>query len=129
MTRLKITPLEFTYKKPDTDVWVLNTDDIPLEKTQVKDQQIVHLGPGSVGGNHKHPRIEWFIALGDLELLWLDEAGQTHIEPMHPNGQLLLIEMPAQIPHAVRNTSADKSVILFEYANAKASNIEVVKVI
>ena len=37
--------LKYTYKKPGTEVWVLNTDDIPLDKALIKDNQIVHIPP------------------------------------------------------------------------------------
>ena len=124
-----ITKLNFTYKKSDSEVWVLNTDDIPIDKNQIKDQQIVHLAPESAGGNHKHPRIEWFIGIGDLELVWLNDRGQTQIEPMHPNGQILLIQIPSLLPHAVRNVSHTHNAILFEYANAKMTSVEPVKIV
>ncbi|MCD8484581.1 hypothetical protein LRY60_03180 [Candidatus Woesebacteria bacterium] len=80
----KITPLNFTYKKDDSDVWVLNTDDIPIDKSLIKDQQFVHLAPLSVGGNHKHPRIEWFVAVGDLEFIWFDVNGEKKINRDEP---------------------------------------------
>jgi len=60
-----ITKLDYTYKKTGSDVWVLNEDDIPIDAAQIKDRQIVHLAPKSIGGNHKHERIEWFVAIGD----------------------------------------------------------------
>jgi hypothetical protein len=44
----KITPLNYTYKKPDTDVWVLNDQDIPLSRELIKNRQTVHLSPQSV---------------------------------------------------------------------------------
>lgn len=125
----KITPLNYTYKKPDTDVWVLNGDDIPVPKEKVKDMQIVHLAPGSVGGNHKHTRTEWFIGIGELEFVWLDAQGEVNFEHMHPNGQILLIEVPPFLPHAVRNISEAERGILFEYADGKMENVELVKVV
>lgn len=124
----KITPLNYTYKKPDTDVWVLNSDDIPVPKDKVKDMQIVHLAPSSVGGNHKHPRTEWFIGIGDLEFVWLDGQGENHSELMHPGGQILLIEVPPYLSHAVRNISATERGILFEYADGKMESVEPVKI-
>lgn len=124
-----ITQLNYTYKKPDTDVWVLNSDDIPVKKSLLKDQQIVHLAPGSVGGNHKHPRTEWFIGIGELEFVWLDENGNKHLQQMHPNGQILLIEIPPYLPHAVRNSSDDKIGVLFELADSKMVDVEKVEVV
>lgn len=121
--------INYTYKKPETDVWVLNTDDIPLDKTKIRDQQIVHLAPKSVGGNHKHPRIEWYIGIGDLTLVWLDEAGKLYKEPMNPNGQIIFITMPPFVPHAVVNESADRPGVLFELADGKMKDVELVKII
>ena len=124
----EITPLNYTYKKEDTDVWVLNKNDIPVADDEINDEQIVHLAPKSVGGNHKHPRTEWFIGIGDLAFVWLDEQGQSHTEPMHPNGQILLIKVPPFLAHAVVNQSEDKVGILFEMADAKMENVEKVMV-
>lgn len=129
MPNPKITPINYTHKKPDTDVWVLNTDDIPVEKTLVKDQQIVHLAPQSVGGNHKHPRTEWFIGIGELEFIWLDEAGNQQVEKMNPSGQILLFEVPPLLPHAVRNSSSTAVGILFELADGKMKDVEIVKIV
>lgn len=123
-----ITNLNYTYKKPESEVWVLNTDDIPVQKEIIKDQQIVHLAPLSVGGNHKHPRTEWFIGIGDLYFVWLDEDGARHEESMHPDGQIVLIEVPPYLPHAVVNKSKDKVGILFEMADEKMEKVEQVKV-
>lgn len=123
-----ITKLRYTYKKPESEVWVLNTDDIPIDATLINDQQIVHLAPGSVGGNHKHPRTEWFIGVGDLDFVWLDEQGISHLQHMHPNGQIILIEVPPFLPHAVRNNSQSTPGILFEFANDKMRDVEQITV-
>ncbi len=92
------TPLNYTYRKKSTDVWVLNTDDIPVSSDRIKDVQLVHLAPNSSGGNHKHPRTEWFIGIGDLEFIWLDEDGTPQRKHMHPNGEIILIEVPPFLP-------------------------------
>lgn len=125
----KITKLNYTYKKEDSDVWVLNKDDIPVDLTMVKDEQIVYLAPGSIGGNHKHPRTEWFIGIGDLYFHWLDENGVKQSEHMHPDGQILLIEVPPYLAHAVENISSEMFGILFEMADGKMKNIERVSVL
>jgi hypothetical protein len=124
-----IISLNFTYKKPETDVWVLNFNDIPLPQKRIQDKQIIHLAPQSVGGNHKHPRTEWWIAIGELELVWQDEQQALHTEHMNPNGKILLIEMPPNIPHAVRNTSPDQRGVLLEWADGKMENVEVIKIV
>lgn len=129
MARPKIISLDYTYKKPDTEVWVLNTDDISVDKDLIKDQQIVHLAPQSVGGNHKHPRTEWFIGIGDLVFVWMDDSGAKHEWQMHPNGQIKLITVPPYLAHAVVNRSQDKVGILFEMADGKMKDVEPVKII
>ncbi|QQS38392.1 hypothetical protein IPM62_03330 [Candidatus Woesebacteria bacterium] len=129
MSSPTILNLNYTYKKPDTDVWVLNTEDIPIDKKLIKDMQIIHLAPKSIGGNHKHPRIEWFIGIGDLTFVWLDEKGEKYTEHMHPNGQIRLITVPPHIPHAVVNESQDKTAVLFEMADGKMKDVEQVKVV
>ncbi len=129
MQKPKITKLNFTYKRDDGDVWVLNLDDVPIDKNLIKDQQIVYFGPESVGGNHKHPRVEWFIGVGDLSLIWIDENGEKHEESMNPDDQLLLIEIPTFLPHAVKNNSDSKQAFLFEYANAKMEKAETIKIV
>jgi uncharacterized RmlC-like cupin family protein len=125
----KIITLDYTYKKPDVDVWILNTDDIPIDKSLIKDQQIVHLAPRAIGGNHKHPRTEWFIGIGDLVFVWLDEQGIKHEEYMHPNGEIKLITVPSLLPHAVVNKSKNQVGVLFEFADGKQENVEQVKVV
>lgn len=127
--RPKITKLNYTYKKETGDVFVLNTDDIPVNKELIKDTQIVNIGPGVIAGNHKHSRIEWFVALGDLVLIWIDEEGKQQETHMNPEGGLRLIEVPPYLPHAVVNRSKTEKGIIFEMASAKMIDKEDVKVI
>lgn len=129
MASPEIKDLEYTYKKPESEVWVLNTDDIPIDLSQIEDQQIVHLAPESAGGNHKHPRTEWFVAIGDLVIFWLDEHGEKHQEHMNPNGQLRLVKVPPFLPHAVKNISKERSGILFEFSDAKMKDVVEVKIV
>ncbi len=128
MTSPKFTNLNYTYKKPETDVWVLNTDDIPVDKDIIKDQQIIHLAPQSIGGNHKHSRTEWFVGIGNLVFVWLDDNSKRHEEHMHPSGQLKLITVPSFLAHAVVNKSQDKIGILFELADEKMKDVIQIKV-
>jgi len=128
MNNPTFTPLPYTYKKSDSDVWVLNLDDVPVDKKMIKDQQIIHLAPEAVGGNHKHPRTEWFVAMGDLVLVWLDENGARQEKQMNPDGQLMLTEVSAFLPHAVVNRSKSQFGILYELADGKMRDVEAVKV-
>lgn len=123
-----ISTISYTYKKPETDVWVLNMDDIPVDKAVIKDQQIVHLAALSTGGNHKHPRREWFIGIGQLYFIWLDTEGNKHQEHMNPDGQIKLFEVPPFLPHAVNNFSSSERAVLIEFADAKMADVEKVLV-
>ena len=124
----KIQSLNYTYNKSDTGVWVLNTDDIPVNKEEIKDIQLVHFAPGAVGGNHKHSCREWFIGIGDLIFVWLDDAGKQHQEHMNPEGKIILITVPPNLPHAVVNISEDKDGVLYEMADGKIKDVEPEKV-
>jgi len=124
-----ITKIAYSYKREHIDLWKLNLDDIPIDKDEIKQSEIIHFPPGSIGGNHKHPRIEWFIGIGELILYWLDESGQKHEKFLYSGDGLLLVKIPPYLPHAVRNISEFKFGILFEYANAKQYDVQKVKVI
>lgn len=124
-----ITPLNYTFKKDTADLWALNLQDIPVNTSKIADKQIVSIGPNSFGGNHKHPRTEWFIALDPLQLIWLDEDNNQHTEEMFAENQLFLITIPPYLPHVVLNTSATHRATLFEYADAEQHDVERVELI
>ncbi|MCA9369146.1 MAG: hypothetical protein H6773_02020 [Pseudomonadales bacterium] len=127
--RPKVTKLNFTYKRDDTDLWVLNTDDLPIRKDLIKDQQIIQFAPKSFGGNHSHQRIEWFIGIGDLTLIWVDQNGKKHTQNMSSKENVLLFEIPPHLPHAVLNNSETDIAVLFEFADQKMSNTKQVEII
>lgn len=124
MQEPQITKINYSYKKEHFDLWALNFDDIPIDKDIVKDTQIVHFAPGSIGGNHKHPRTEWFIAIGELILYWVDEDGNKHEKVMSSEDGILMFKIPPFVPHAVKNVSEFKFGVLFEYADAKQYEVE-----
>lgn len=107
MNILTSIPFQPTYKKTDSDIWILNIDDVPVDVNLINDQQIVYLGPKAVGGNHAHPRTEWFIGIGDLKL----------------------ITVPPFLPHAVVNQSPSSMAILYEFADMKQKDVESITVI
>lgn len=123
MTGPVITPLDFTYRRPDANVAVLNRQDVPISATDAPEQQLIVVGPQTVAGNHRHPRREWFVALGPLTFVWQDEAGQLHREAMKPDQGLRLVAVPPLVPHAVVNET-DQPVVLFELADAVMSDVE-----
>ncbi len=118
--KIVITP---TYKK-DNGVWVLNTQTIVFpQRFQIVEQSIVYIPPHQYGGNHKHPRVECFIGIGNnLELWWQDEQGRTNKELMN-DSNLCLFLMPSYVPHLVYNGSSEHSAILYEYANDKQHDV------
>ena len=124
-------PLPFSYKHPNSEVWVFNTTSLPIPSRKIKDQQMIVLGPGAVGGNHKHPRTEWFIAMSPgLQLYWLDEQGNVQErELFSQKEELILVEMPPFVPHAVKNIGNTEKAILIEFADDKIKKNEHVKVI
>ena len=125
-----ITELNYTYKKEGTDIRVLNTKDIPIPKENSIDTQFITIPPENIGGNHKHPRTEYYIGMGsELELVWINNENKTEYLKMNPEGQLLLIEIPPMIPHAVVNKSKNQTAFLIEYANDVLKNTESVKVV
>lgn len=128
MEPLKIL-IDATYKR-ESGLWVLDIDKVNFpEEFEAKERSLVYLPPQQIGGNHKHPRIEAIIGIGDLEIAWLDEQKQLHKLPLNENGQLSLTLIPTMLPHAVFNKSRDQFAILFEYANETQHDVELVKVL
>lgn len=124
MTSLSPKSIEISYTrvKVDQDIRLLNWKDIPV--SDIKDQQVIRFAPGMVGGNHKHPRTEWYLAFGDLVLYWLNDTGEVQNMHLNPEGKLLLVTIPPFLPHAVLNVSQDQFGILLELADAKQENVE-----
>lgn len=120
----KFTKLDYSYKKENIDLWKLNLDDIPVDKDRIKVREIIHFPPGSVGGNHKHPRTEWFIGIGELVLYWQDEDGNKHENFLSNDEGLIMVQIPPFLPHAVKNVSEFKFGILLEYADAEQTDVQ-----
>ena len=129
MSSPKFKKLDYSYKRENIDLWKLNLDDIPVDKDEIKVSEIIHFPPGGLGGNHKHPRTEWFIGIGELVFYWIDEAGNKQEKFMNLDDGLLLIKIPPNVPHAVKNISEFKFGILLEYADAKQYDVEKVVVL
>lgn len=123
MLQPSFTPLDFSYQKKEMGLWVLNDLDLPLDKSKIQDKQLVHFAAQAVGGNHCHARTEWLIGIGELEFFWL-ENDHLFKRSMNPVDQLLLIEVPSFLPHAVKNTSLRLPAFLMEYADAKMTTTE-----
>lgn len=82
------------------------------------DQQIV-IEPGKGGGNHFHPRTEWFTGSESLKVVWQDEAGEKHAERL---GKGIRIKIEPLTPHAVVNRG-DKPEILTEWASGPLEDV------
>ena len=107
----------------DVDV----VDNIPYE---VKEKSVVKIPPEEMGGNHKHPRWEALIGIGQgLVLIWQEDDGTKKEEKMNPDEKLYLFVIPPYIPHTVINTSDVEFGILVEYASAVQHDVEPVDLV
>ena len=114
-------PITPTYKK-ENGLWVLNLDTIEIP-FDIKERSVVSIPPGQIGGNHKHPRQEAFIGLGEgLELVWIQD-GRTERTNMNPEGKLFLFFIPPYLQHAVINNSKTNG-ILIEFADKAQEKIQ-----
>lgn len=114
-----------TYKKFAGDLWSLDLNQLPLPKNfKIKERSIVYLAPKIIAGNHHHPRTEIFLGLGSsLKLIWQDETGKIHRNPMNPENKLYLFKIPANLAHAIINESNHQTAILLELADAKQDSV------
>jgi len=115
-----------TYKKDDSGLWSLDTEQLPLPKDfKVKEKSIIYFPPKQSGGNHIHPRTEIFLGIGaSLKLVWQDKDGHTHSNPMNPENKLYLFRIPPHLPHAVVNESDHQFAMLLELADQKQENVK-----
>lgn len=118
-----VTDLDFTYQKPGAGVSVINLNDLPIDQSRIIDRQIIHFAPEAVGGNHAHPRSEWFVGFGELVLVWLDEKDKKHEIEMCVHDKIRLIEVSPMLRHAVINRSKINFGLLYELANAKMAGV------
>jgi hypothetical protein len=126
---IKKIPIEPTYRK-DNGGWNLSTDSLPIPKTfKIKERNIVYIPPGEYGGNHKHPRAEAFVGVGDnLSIIWQDDKGHRHEEKMMEGERLFLFTVEPFTPHVVVNRGAGFAV-LAEFADGTQLNVERVEVL
>lgn len=121
--------LEPSYKK-ENGTWVLRMGDMVFpDYFTLAEQSLVSIPPGAFGGNHKHPRIEMYIACHkELYLLWLDENGDKHEDVMYDPDKIKLWIIPPFIPHAVVNR-AEEPAVFYEFANESQHDVEVVTLV
>lgn len=113
---------EPAYEKPGRIVAYRMREDV--ESDPRYDQQIV-IEPGKGGGNHFHPRTEWFSGNDSLEVVWQDENGKKHNERL---GFGIRIKIEPLTPHAVVNRGQSPA-ILTEWANGPLENVTEIAVV
>lgn len=128
-TNIIFITLEPTYKK-DNGTWVLHTNEVVFpEYFTLAEQSLVSIPVGAFGGNHKHPRIEAYIAFHkELYLIWQDENGEKHEENMYDASNIKLWIIPPFVPHAVVNR-AEEDAMFYEFANDTQHDVEVVTLV
>lgn len=127
---IKHIPVQPSYKR-DNGLWNLETLSLPLaEHLDVKERNVVYVPAGQQAGNHKHPRTEAFIGIGeDLWLVWIDDEGATHEEKMMVDGgQLNLFVVEPFTPHAVVN-KAQAFAVIVEFTDGPNVDVERVEVV
>ena len=123
------TPIEPTYKKVN-GLWNLRTDQLPLpEGFNVNERSIVYIPSGEYGGNHKHPRREAFVGVGEeLYMIWEDEKSHIHEEKMMDGEQIFMFDVEPFTPHAVVNRGSGFA-ILVELATGPNVSVERVDIL
>jgi uncharacterized RmlC-like cupin family protein len=121
--------VEPRYRRPD-GLYSIDLASIkPPAGFTIRDAGLFLIPAGVIGGNHRHPRQECFIGLGEgLAVIWQDEHGQTHEEPMNPDGEVRLFHMPSMLPHAVINRGSGPAT-LYELADGPQVDVERIKLV
>lgn len=120
---VKIIPIEPKYKK-ENGVFVVDIDNVKIP-FEVREKSLVYIPPKEKGGNHKHPRTEAFLGIGEgLKIIWKDENGKMIEKNMNSEGELLLFVIPADTPHVIINNSKNQFGILIEFADDIQHDVE-----
>jgi quercetin dioxygenase-like cupin family protein len=112
--------LPVRYQRPNgTTVFDLGEEVLPFP---VVERSLVKLPAKAVAGNHRHPRSEAFHIGFGLQLHWIDDNGETHIESSSESeGRVFVI--PSMVPHAVVN-ELDHECVLIEWADGSQRDVE-----
>jgi hypothetical protein len=121
---IKKFPIEPTYRK-ENGLWNLPIDSLPLPKEFViYERNIVFIPLGEFGGNHKHPRSEAFVGIGEnLYIIWQNEEGKKQEDKMMDGKKLYLFVVEPFTPHVVVN-HGNGFAILVELADGPNVNVE-----
>lgn len=120
-----------TYRK-ENGLWLLNVDtpELPVDDFTIVERNVAYIPAGEYGGNHKHPRTEAFVGIGELELIWQDTNGERHSELMSTaeENQLRLFIVRSMTPHVVINRGKSAAVLI-EFADAAQHDVELVNLL
>jgi len=89
--------------------WRLDVNDFVSSKNLLATKSmLVHFGPGSIAGDHRHQQQEVVIGLsGDLYLAWRDAQGERHEEELRrEDGKLQAFVIASGVPHLIENRSS-----------------------
>jgi hypothetical protein len=125
---VKIIPIEPKYKK-ENGVFVVDIDKIKIP-FEVKEKSLVYIPPKGIGGNHKHPRAEAFVGIGEeLKIIWKNINGERFEKYMNKNGKLLLFVISTDTPHVIINESNSQFGILMEFADDVQHDVEKIEIL
>jgi len=109
--------------KKENGLWIIDIDKIKIP-FKVKERSVVYIPPSQIGGNHKHPRWEAFVGVGEgMELSW-KENNQLKKGKMNPNDKTYLFIIPPFIEHVVKNNSKNQNGILIEFADQPQKDVQ-----
>ncbi len=110
------------YKK-ENGLWVIDIDKVKVP-FKIEERSVIYIPPGQLGGNHKHPRKEAFIGIGEgLELIY-KEGSQIRRLRMNPKGKTYFFIIPPFLEHAVVNNSKSQQGVLIEFADQSQRDVE-----
>jgi uncharacterized RmlC-like cupin family protein len=93
------------------------------------ERYLYRIPSGVAGGNHRHPRWEAFVAIGQgMELIWTDAEGSRHQIMMDAGDNFRMFVIPPYMPHAVVNR-AHETGVLVEWASEKQHDVQRVELI
>ncbi len=109
---------------------MIKKHDIPFpSEFKITEEAVVYIPSGEMGGNHKHPRVECFLAWGEgMTFYWLGENGEVNEEAMVTDEGLKLIVVPSFLPHVVVNHGEGLG-LLWEFADGAQVEVEAVEVV
>lgn len=116
--------IEPTHRK-DNGIWNLEISSLSFpDNFEIRKRNIVYLPAGQVGGNHRHPRTEAFVGMGEeLFIAWLDDKGEKHEEKMMDGERLYSFYVEPFTPHAIINKGIGFAALL-ELADGPNINVE-----